>query len=182
MDIESSSDLGAQWDGFERLWTPHRLVYIQNGQQPADKDCPFCLAPDKTDEDGLIVRRGTHAFVLMNLFPYNSGHLLICPYRHYPTLDLATKEESDEITQLTQEAMRVLQGVSGTHGFNIGLNQGEIAGAGIAGHLHQHIVPRWRNDANFFPIIGQTKALPKLIGSTREELQQRWDEFKDPQG
>ena len=182
MDIESSYDLGAQWDGFERLWTPHRLVYIQNGQQPADKDCPFCLAPDKTDEDGLIVRRGTHAFVLMNLFPYNSGHLLICPYRHYPTLDLATKEESDEITQLTQEAMRVLQGVSGTHGFNIGLNQGEIAGAGIAGHLHQHIVPRWRNDANFFPIIGQTKALPRLIGSTREELQQRWDEFKDPQG
>ncbi|MDR9362983.1 MAG: HIT domain-containing protein [Microbacteriaceae bacterium] len=182
MDIESSYDLGAQWDGFERLWTPHRLVYIQNGQQPADKDCPFCLAPDKTDEDGLIVRRGTHAFVLMNLFPYNSGHLLICPYRHYPTLDLATKEESDEITQLTQEAMRVLQGISGTHGFNIGLNQGEIAGAGIAGHLHQHIVPRWRNDANFFPIIGQTKALPRLIGSTREELQQRWDEFKDPQG
>lgn len=182
MDIESSYDLGAQWDGFERLWTPHRLVYIQNGQQPADKDCPFCLAPDKTDEDGLIVRRGTHAFVLMNLFPYNSGHLLICPYRHYPTLDLATKEESDEITQLTQEAMRVLQGIGGTHGFNIGLNQGEIAGAGIAGHLHQHIVPRWRNDANFFPIIGQTKALPRLIGSTREELQQRWDEFKDPQG
>jgi ATP adenylyltransferase len=182
LDIESSYDLGAQWDGFERLWTPHRLVYIQNGQQPADKDCPFCLAPDKTDEDGLIVRRGTHAFVLMNLFPYNSGHLLICPYRHYPTLDLATKEESDEITQLTQEAMRVLQGISGTHGFNIGLNQGEIAGAGIAGHLHQHIVPRWRNDANFFPIIGQTKALPRLIGSTREELQQRWDEFKDPQG
>lgn len=182
MDIESSYDLGAQWDGFERLWTPHRLVYIQNGQQPADKDCPFCLAPEKTDEDGLIARRGTHAFVLMNLFPYNSGHLLICPYRHYPTLDLASKEESDEITQLTQEAMRVLQGISGTHGFNIGLNQGEIAGAGIAGHLHQHIVPRWRNDANFFPIIGQTKALPRLIGSFREELQERWDEFKDPQG
>ncbi len=181
MEAESSQGLGEQWDGFERLWTPHRLVYIQNGQQPADKDCPFCLAPEKSDEDGLIVRRGKTGFVLMNLFPYNAGHLLICPYRHYPTLDLATKEESDEITQLTQEAMRVLRGVSGTHGFNIGLNQGEIAGAGIAGHLHQHIVPRWRNDANFFPIIGQTKALPKLIGDVREELQQRWDEFKDPQ-
>lgn len=177
MQYESSDSLGEKTDGFERLWTPHRLVYIQSGQQPKDHECPFCLAPDKSDEDGLIVRRGKTGYVLMNLFPYNSGHILVCPYRHFTTLDLATKEESDEMTALTQESMRVLRGISNAHGFNIGLNQGEVAGAGIAGHLHQHVVPRWRNDANFFPILAQTKALPRLIGDVREEMSQRWEEF-----
>jgi ATP adenylyltransferase len=150
------------------------LVYIQNGQQPADEDCPFCLAPAKSDEESLIVFRGVHAYALLNLFPYNSGHLLVCPYRHISTYDLATPEEVSEIGSITQQAMKVVRAVSKAHGFNIGLNQGEVAGAGIASHLHQHIVPRWANDANFFPIIAETKALPRLLGEVRKDIAEAW--------
>ena len=167
-------NFGSQADGFERLWTPHRMVYLQSGQQPADEDCPFCLAPDKGDEEGLIVHRGETGYVLLNLFPYNSGHLLVCPYRHVDTYDKATAEETAEIALMTQQAMKTLRKVSGAHGFNIGMNQGEVAGAGIASHLHQHIVPRWKADSNFFPIIAQTKALPRLLGEVRETIQNNW--------
>jgi len=161
-------------DHFQRLWTPHRLVYIQNGTQPHRDDCPFCLAPEKSDADGLIVHRGEHAYVLLNLFPYNSGHLLVCPYRHISTYDEASAEEVAEIGALTQQAMRVLTKVSGAHGFNIGMNQGVVAGAGIAEHLHQHVVPRWANDSNFFPIIAQTKALPRLLEEVRADVAKHW--------
>ncbi|MEY4647605.1 MAG: hypothetical protein RL009_21 [Actinomycetota bacterium] len=180
-ELEDSADFAATPDAFQRLWTPHRLVYIQTGQQPAEEECPFCLGPQRLDEESLIVRRGEHAYVILNLFPYNSGHLLVCPYRHVDTYDKATVEEVTEIAELTQQAMRVLKTVSHSHGFNIGMNQGEVAGAGIAGHLHQHIVPRWRNDANFFPIIAETKALPKLLGEVREELAKGWESVF-PQG
>lgn len=161
-------------DGFERLWTPHRLVYLQTGQQPSDEDCPFCLAPEKSDEDGLIVYRGESCYVLLNLFPYNAGHLLVCPYRHVDTYDKASREEIAEIALLTQQAMKTLRAVSKAQGFNIGMNQGEIAGAGIASHLHQHIVPRWKADANFFPVVAQTKALPRLLGEVRESIAKNW--------
>lgn len=161
-------------DGFERLWTPHRLVYLQSGQQPADEECPFCLAPGKTDEEGLIVYRGETCYVLLNLFPYNAGHLLVCPYRHVDTYDKATREEIAEIAALTQSAMRTLRATSKAQGFNIGMNQGEIAGAGIASHLHQHIVPRWKADANFFPVVAQTKALPRLLGEVRQTIANNW--------
>ncbi|MEY4451067.1 MAG: hypothetical protein RLZZ380_188 [Actinomycetota bacterium] len=172
--IESSADFAGVPDAFQRLWTPHRLVYIQHGQQPSEDKCPFCIGPTLTDEQSLIVFRGEHAYVLLNLFPYNSGHLLVCPYRHISTYDLATPEEVAEIGELTQAAMKALTKASKAHGFNIGMNQGEVAGAGIAGHLHQHIVPRWRNDANFFPIIAETKALPKLLSQVREEIAAAW--------
>lgn len=161
-------------DPFQRLWTPHRLVYIQSGTQPSDDDCPFCIAPQLTDEQALIVHRGESCFVLLNLYPYNSGHLLVVPYRHIPNYTDATEAEVLEYGFLTQQAMRVLKEMGGAHGFNIGMNQGEVAGAGIAGHLHQHVVPRWRNDSNFFPIIAQTKALPKLLGDVREEVARAW--------
>ena len=173
-NLENAADFAAVPDAFQRLWTPHRLVYIQQGQQPADDECPFCLAPSLSDEDGLIVRRGEYAYVLLNLFPYNSGHLLVCPYRHIDTYDKASTDEVAEIALLTQQAMKALQNSSGNHGFNIGMNQGEVAGAGIAAHLHQHIVPRWANDSNFFPIIAQTKALPMLLGGVRSEIAAAW--------
>lgn len=161
-------------DNFQRLWTPHRLVYIQNGQQPPADQCPFCLAPAGEDEDGLIVYRGTTCFVLLNLFPYNSGHLLICTYRHVPDYDQTTAEESAEMAALTKRGMEVLRQVAQAQGFNIGINQGVIAGAGIAEHLHQHIVPRWEHDSNFFPIIAKTKAMPRLLGEIRAEIQAAW--------
>lgn len=172
--VQSSADMPGVPNAFQHLWTPHRLVYIQHGQQPADDECPFCLAVEMTDEDALIVHRGKYAYALLNLFPYNSGHMLICPYRHISTYDQATPDEVAEIAALTQQAMRVLKHISGAHGFNIGMNQGEVAGAGIAGHLHQHIVPRWRNDANFFPIIAETKALPRLLGEVRRDVAEAW--------
>ena len=175
--LENAAELPGVPNAFQHLWTPHRLVYIQNGQQPPEHECPFCLAPGKQDADSLIVHRGENAFVLLNLFPYNSGHLLVCPYNHVATYDQARSEEVNEIAALTQQAMRVLSGVSKCHGFNIGMNQGEVAGAGIAGHLHQHIVPRWRHDSNFFPIIAETKALPRLLGEVREELASNWGKF-----
>ncbi|MEN9715156.1 MAG: hypothetical protein RJA35_623 [Actinomycetota bacterium] len=164
-------------DHFQRLWTPHRMVYIQNGTQPHKDDCPFCLAPDMSDPEGLIVHRGKTAYALLNLFPYNSGHLLVCPYRHISTYDEATAEEVAEIGAITQKAMKVLTKVSSAHGFNIGMNQGIVAGAGIAEHLHQHIVPRWANDANFFPIIAQTKALPRLLEEVRADVAAAWNQL-----
>lgn len=173
-DAESSSGFAAVPDAFQRLWTPHRLVYIENGQLPHADDCPFCVAPKLGDEKALIVARGTHAYVLLNLYPYNSGHLLVCPYRHVATYDEATPEEVAEIGSLTQTAMRVLTDTAHAHGFNIGMNQGRIAGAGIAEHLHQHIVPRWSLDSNFFPIIAGTKAIPRLLGDVRNEVAAAW--------
>ena len=177
--VESAAHLAGVPDEFQRLWTPHRLVYIQHGQQTDEHDCPFCHAPAMDDEDALIVARGKHAFVLLNLFPYNSGHLLVCPYRHISTYDLATPEEVAEIGELTQTAMRVVRTVSRNDGFNIGMNQGVVAGAGIAGHLHQHIVPRWAQDANFLPIIAKTKALPQLLGDVRQAIADAWPASKD---
>jgi ATP adenylyltransferase len=178
-NVESSNEFAAVPDSFQRLWTPHRIAYIENGQQPAKDQCPFCIAPTLSDEKSLIVARGTHAYVLLNLFPYNSGHLLICPYRHVATYDEATAEEVAEIGSLTQTAMRVLTEVSHAHGYNIGMNQGQIAGAGIAEHLHQHVVPRWALDSNFFPIIAQTKAVPRLLGEVRADLAGGWPQSTD---
>jgi ATP adenylyltransferase len=165
-------------DGFERLWTPHRMVYLMGEDKPSDGDagpqCPFCRVPGLDDEGGLIVARGVHAFVVLNLYPYNTGHLMVCPYRHvamYPELDDA---ETGEVAALTKTAMQVLTRISGCQGFNLGMNQGAVAGAGIAGHLHQHVVPRWGGDANFLPIIGQTKALPELLADTRDRVAKAW--------
>lgn len=172
--LEDAALLQGVPDSFQRLWTPHRLIYIQTGTQPKEDECPFCIGPTLADEEALIVHRGETCFVLLNLYPYNSGHLLVVPYRHIPNYTDATVAEVAEYGALTQKAMRVLKGASGAHGFNIGMNQGEVAGAGIAGHLHQHIVPRWKNDSNFFPIIAQTKALPRLLGDVRNEIAAAW--------
>lgn len=162
-------------DAYQRLWVPHRMAYIQtNHMTESDDACPFCVAPTRSDEDALIVARGTHAYVLLNLFPYNTGHLLVCPYRHVSLYDDADDAEIVEIATLTRTAMRVLRADSRCDGFNLGMNQGRIAGAGVADHLHQHVVPRWDADANFFPIIAGTKALPTLLGDTRASLAAAW--------
>ena len=172
-ELSDLAHLAGVPDEFQRLWTPHRMVYIQQGQPPAD-GCPFCIAPSLSDEEALIVARGEHAYALLNLFPYNSGHLLVCPYRHVAMYDEATTEEAAEIASMTQTAMRVIRAVSKNDGFNIGINQGAVAGAGIAAHLHQHVVPRWAQDANFLPIIAKTKALPQLLGDVRAAIAEAW--------
>jgi ATP adenylyltransferase len=172
--VESADDFASAPDAFQRLWTPHRAVYDSRGQGAHDDACPFCAAPSRSDEEALIVARGQHAFVLLNLYPYNPGHLLICPYRHISTYDLATPDEVAEIGALTQTAMRVVREVSHAQGFNMGMNQGSVGGAGIAEHLHQHVVPRYGGDSNFFPIIAQTKAVTQLLGDVREALAAAW--------
>ncbi|MBD8659488.1 HIT domain-containing protein [Frigoribacterium sp. CFBP 8754] len=172
---ESAGDFAGVPDAFQRLWTPHRAVYVAGGQGSHDDDsCPFCRAPSQADEEALVVARGRHAYVLLNLFPYNPGHLLVCPYRHVSTYDLATPEEVAEIGALTQTAMRVLTEVSHAQGFNLGMNQGAVGGAGIAAHLHQHVVPRYAGDSNFFPIVAGTKAITQLLGDVRTAVAEAW--------
>ena len=164
-------------DGFARLWVPHRMAYIGGDARPASDDpheCPFCRAPTVADDDGLIVARGRLVYAVCNLFPYNPGHLLICPYRHVADLTELTSLEAGELTEFSQLAMRALRRASAPAGFNLGLNQGGAAGAGIAAHLHIHVVPRWEGDSNFFPITAQTRALPELLGETRARLAKAW--------
>src|SRR6187431_2665748 len=176
-DAESSADFAGVPDGFARLWTPHRIAYIEQGGGAPGDECVFCTAPTLSDEAGLIVHRGELAYALLNLFPYNSGHLLVVPYRHIATYDETTDAEIAEIGSVTQTAMRVIRQTSRADGFNIGMNQGAIAGAGIAAHLHQHVVPRWGGDANFMPVVGRTKVLPQLLADTRDLLAKGWDEL-----
>jgi ATP adenylyltransferase len=179
--IQRPWEFAGDADGFQRLWTPHRMVYLQGEDKPADdgagEQCPFDRAPRLSDEDGLIVARGELAYVVMNLYPYNSGHVMVCPYRHVSLYPELTEAETVEVGTLTQSAMRVIQAVSGAQGFNIGMNQGVAGGAGIAAHLHQHVVPRWGGDANFLPIVGRTKTLPELLSDTRRRLAEAWQTY-----
>ena len=164
-------------DRWARLWAPHRMEYLKGENRPLSEngvDCPFCRIPALSDEEGLIVARGESAYVVMNLYPYNAGHLLICANRHVADLTDLTKAERDEISDLTAHAMVTLRKVSAPAGFNLGMNQGAISGAGVAEHIHQHVVPRWSGDANFMPLIGQTKVMPVLLAQTRDELAAAW--------
>jgi ATP adenylyltransferase len=165
-------------DGLDRRWTPHRMAYIKGENKPdhtdAGVDCPFCRIPTMTDEDGLLVARGRLVYAVLNLYPYNSGHLLICPYRHVADYTELDDGEVLELGGFTQRAMAVLREAFAPHGFNIGINQGSVGGAGIAGHLHQHIVPRWGGDANFMPVIARTKTLPATLPQTRDALAAAW--------
>jgi ATP adenylyltransferase len=164
-------------DGLDRLWTPHRMAYIRGQDKPADDsagECPFCRIPTLPDEEGLVVHRGEAAYAVLNLYPYAPGHLMVCPYRHIADYTETTEAEAAEIADLTKHAMTVIRAVSQAGGFNLGMNQGHIGGAGVAGHLHQHVVPRWAGDQNFMPIIGRTKTLPELLSDTRDLLAQAW--------
>ena len=165
-------------DAFGRLWTPHRLAYIQGAGKPtgpgAHEGCPFCVAPTLTDEEALIVARGELVYAILNLYPYNSGHVLVCPNRHVADYTELSAAESAEFGDFTIRAIRALREASGPHGFNIGMNLGSVAGAGIAAHLHQHVVPRWGGDTNFMTVVGRTRVLPQLLADTRKLLADAW--------
>jgi ATP adenylyltransferase len=165
-------------DAFQRLWTPHRIAYVKGENKPEssdEADCPFCRIPTLPDEDGLVIHRGETAYVVLNLYPYNPGHLLVCPFRHVADYTDLTDDETAEVADFTKQAMRTMRAVSRPDGFNIGMNQGRIAGAGIAAHLHQHVVPRWGGDSNFLPVIGHTKTVPQLLSETRALLAKAWE-------
>jgi ATP adenylyltransferase len=165
-------------DPFMRLWTPHRMAYIAGENKPSSTDagdgCPFCRIPSLPDTDSLIVHRAATAYAVLNLYPYNPGHLMVVPFRHVADYTELTAEEVADVAALTQQAMQAVRTASAAHGFNIGMNQGEVAGAGIAAHLHQHVVPRWGGDTNFMPVIAQTKVLPQLLTDTRALLAKSW--------
>lgn len=167
-------------DRLQRLWTPHRMSYIATGPDtdavPHDGEpgCPLCTIPAMGDSDGLVVHRGEQVYAVLNLYPYNPGHLMVLPYRHVAELEDLTDAESRELMAVTQTAVRVIRSVSHPHGFNVGLNLGGVAGGSLAAHLHQHVVPRWGGDANFITVLGATKVLPQLLGETRELLATAW--------
>lgn len=179
MSNEPEAQYGAGTpDAFQRLWTPHRMAYIKGASKPTgsgpEDGCPFCEIPRMSDEDGLIVARGDAVFALLNLYPYTSGHLMVCPYRHVPDYADLDEAETTELADFTKRALVALRKAGGAQGFNVGMNLGGVAGAGIAAHLHQHVVPRWGGDTNFMPVVGQTRVLPQLLRDTRELLAGSW--------
>jgi ATP adenylyltransferase len=163
-------------DGFRRLWAPHRMAYIagEPGTGEVDGRCPLCRIPSMDDEDGLVLARGTTVYAVLNLHPYNPGHLMVLPYRHVAELEDLTADESAELMTFTQHALRTLKQVAAPHAFNVGINLGTVAGGSLAEHLHQHVVPRWGGDANFIAVIGQTKVIPQLLSETRSLLAEAW--------
>jgi ATP adenylyltransferase len=176
--VEPAARFAGEPDGFGRLWTPHRLAYIKGENKPrhgeAGDECPFCSAPSRPDAESLIVARGARVYAVLNLYPYNSGHLMVVPYRHLPDYTDLDDGETVEFGAFTQTAITTIREVLAPHGFNIGMNQGVVAGAGIAAHLHQHIVPRWGGDTNFMPVVAQTRVLPQLLSDAREQLADAW--------
>ncbi|GGC82277.1 hydrolase [Tersicoccus solisilvae] len=162
-------------DAFQRLWTPHRLAYITGEEKPRDTGCPFCAAPGRSDEESLIVHRGQTCYVVLNLYPYNPGHVLVNPYRHVADLSELTDAELVELQTLTRAAVEVIRHVAHPSAFNVGLNLGEVAGGSLAAHLHQHVVPRWAGDGNFMPIIAQTKAITQTLGEQWRQLHEAWN-------
>ncbi|MBE0597943.1 MAG: HIT domain-containing protein [Desulfuromonadales bacterium] len=157
----------------KQLWAPWRMTYIRGESDVPETGCVFCLPPDpQEDERRLILHRGEHAFIIMNKYPYTNGHLMIAPYRH--TADPATLDETEalEMHRFLVLAREVLQEVCAPQGFNIGMNLGQIAGAGVADHLHQHLVPRWSGDTNFMPVFSDVRIIPQHLEETYQLMRQ----------
>jgi ATP adenylyltransferase len=164
-------------DHLQRLWTPYRMDYIAEEptrRKDASPSQPFTDIPRLTDEEGLVVARGELVYVVLNLYPYNPGHLMVVPYRRVSELEDLTDAESAELMAFTQKSIRVIKSVSNPGGFNVGLNLGKVSGGSLAEHLHMHVVPRWIGDANFITIIGGTKMIPQLLQETRKLLATEW--------
>ncbi|QSR31580.1 diadenosine tetraphosphate hydrolase [Nocardioides sp. S5] len=160
-------------DALERIWTPHRMAYVRSAVD--DEGCPFCAIPAHPDDESLVVARGESTYVVLNLHPYNPGHLMVLPYRHVADLADLTPEESLELMAMTQQSLRAIRAVSQPQSFNVGLNLGRSAGGSLSEHLHQHVVPRWTGDANFITVVGGAKILPQLLADTRRLLADAWD-------
>ena len=164
-------------DRLQRLWTPHRMAYVTaaaDAEDEVDAGCPFCRIPTLDDRTGLVLARGEHVYAVLNLHPYNPGHLMVVPYRHVGELEDLTDAEAYGVTTMTRDAVRAVRTASSPHGFNVGLNLGGVAGGSLSDHLHQHVVPRWSGDANFITVLAQTKVLPQLLADTRDVIAGVW--------
>ena len=158
----------------ERLWAPWRLQYIK-GEKP--DECIFCTKPALDDESALIVRRGDRCYVMLNAFPYTSGHVMVSPYEHVADLAALDRPTALELMTLSQESIRAIRAAYGPDGFNVGANLGTAAGAGIAEHLHFHVVPRWEGDTNFTSVVGEVRVLPESLEHTQRTLEEAFAEL-----
>jgi ATP adenylyltransferase len=159
----------------ERLWAPWRLDYIKG---PKPDQCIFCAAAEGGDDaTSYVVHRGEHCVVMLNAYPYNNGHVMVAPVAHVPSIEELPDEHLAELNQLTRRSLGVLREAYGPEGFNIGINQGKVAGAGFEDHVHQHVVPRWAGDTNFMPVIGSTRVLPESLDDSYAKLSRL---FADP--
>ena len=159
----------------KQLWAPWRLAFVE--QAVHDAGCIFCEKPAlRRDEKSFILRRSRHAYVMMNIYPYNNGHLLIAPYRHIGALDELPEPVLLDVLRLVQRSLKAIRKAYAPEGFNIGVNQGKVAGAGIEHHVHLHIVPRWGADTNFMPILGETRVLPQHLKASYARLKRAFSE------
>lgn len=170
---------GSAGEKMKTLWAPWRMEYIED-EPPAASGCLFCprIHQDR-DAENLIVFRTSLMAVFMNKFPYNNGHLLVMPLRHVGEMDALTDEELFALMDVTRLARRALQAVMKPHGYNIGLNLGKVAGAGVPDHLHIHIVPRWEGDTNFMPVLADTKVMPEHLRVTRDKLSRAFQDLAE---
>jgi len=159
-----------------RIWAPWRLAYVKDASKDIEEDCIFCAKPATEDEDeaNLIVHRGERCFVILNLFPYTNGHLMVAPFEHIGRLQDLPAETVAEMMDLAQRAMARLEQAYEPHGFNVGFNQGRVAGAGVEHHIHMHVVPRWGGDTNFMPVIADTKVMPQTLEQSYEALKEEF--------
>ncbi len=157
----------------QRLWAPWRMRYVQGKRK--DEGCIFCLAAESADDEARrVLHRGQRCLVMLNAFPYNSGHLMVAPHRHAATIENLDDDELLELMTLTRRALRVVRETYAPDGFNLGVNEGEIAGAGFAGHVHLHVVPRWAADSNFMAVTAYTRVLPQSLEDSYAQLRGRF--------
>ncbi|WP_018019865.1 HIT family protein [Corynebacterium ciconiae] len=169
-------------DRLERLWAPYRMNYIKDagvGSAEHSPRNPFLAIPEMSDEDGLIVARGELVYCVLNLYPYNSGHAMVVPYRQVANLEDLSVEETAELMAFAQKLVRVIKAVSSPHAFNVGFNLGRASGGSVGEHLHLHVVPRWSGDSNFMTVIDGVKVLPQLLRDTRQLLADAWEADSD---
>lgn len=160
----------------DNLWAPWRLEYVRDDKP---EGCVFCAKQDADDRAAHVVARGEHAFVVLNLYPYNNGHLMVVPNRHVAELEQLTPAESAEAQQMLTRGIRAARAALGPGGFNVGLNLGEAAGAGIAAHLHWHLVPRWQGDTNFMPVLADVRVMPQHLDTTWKLLRDAWEQDEE---
>jgi ATP adenylyltransferase len=155
----------------ERIWAPWRLTYVKDASKDVEQSCIFCAKPDESsDRENLIVHRGERCFVILNLYPYTNGHLMIAPFEHVGAIQGLPDETVAEMMALAQRAIEVLEEKYEPHGFNVGFNQGRVAGAGVEHHIHMHVVPRWGGDTNFMPVLADTRVMPQTLEQTYDAL------------
>jgi ATP adenylyltransferase len=159
-----------------RIWAPWRLAYVRDASKDAESECIFCTKPAEDDDKAnLIVSRGERCFVILNLFPYTNGHLMVAPYEHLGSITELPAETIAELMELAQRAMRGLENSYAPHGYNVGFNQGRVAGAGVEHHIHMHVVPRWGGDTNFMPVLADTRVMPQSLEQSYETLRGAFD-------